>query len=675
MEPLGFLGDLLAAFAVAGVIVLLFHRVRLPPVVGLLVAGMVMGPYGLSLIHDVHRVETLAEIGVVVLLFSVGLEFSLQRLAGMSRLMVRVGIPQVAICTIVGTAGTWIPFGDVRPALLAGMLLAMSSTAVVFKLLSDRGELTAPQGNLSAAVLLIQNLLVVVCMVILPLLAAQEQAAQSVWRSLGLGAVVVIALLAAGRWVLPLVLYHVVRTHNRELLLIVLVLVCLGSSAVTALMRWSLALGAFLAGLALSESEYASQTLAEVLPFRDTLASLFFISIGMLLDLSFLMQNLLFVACLVVAVINVKSIAAALPAMLAGYPLRIALLAGLALAQVGEFSLILADRGQALGLLTREQYQVFLATAVLTVTPTPFLIMAGPWLGNCFDQIKFLDRWHRQAQRELPAVVKARNHVIIIGYGLNGRNLARVLRAVDIKHVVLDLNPETVRQARRAGEPVSFGDCTRPHVLEHLCIGAARPLVIAISDPVSSRRAVAHARRLNPNLTIIVRTRYLLEIDELSRLGANVIIPEEFETSVEIFARVLRGYDIPRNVILDLIERVRSDHYELLRDVNPAMAKVELPFDILGLMEVETCLIRAGSPVEGSTLGQLRLRSSTGATVIGVRRQGELQVNPGADFASQAGDIAILVGDRLQIDRAHLALDPFLSAVDRAPASEKETQP
>src|SRR5262245_14836901 len=377
MDGVHFLRDLLIAFAAAGAGVFLFHRLRVPSVVGLLAAGVLAGPNGLGLVQDPEHIRALAEIGVVVLLFAVGLEFSLPRLVGLGRLMARVGVPQVLLCLAAGAAATWGYFGDGRPAVLAGLLLAMSSTAVVFKLLTDRGELAAPQGNVSAAVLLFQDLLVVGCMVLLPLLAARGGGGPPAWQTLAVGVGVVAAMLLGGRFLLPRLLHQVVRTHNRELFLIALVLVCLGSAALTASMGWSLALGAFLAGLALSESEYATQTLAEVLPFRDTLSCLFFISVGMLLDIGFVTANLPLVVGAVGAVVVLKFVAGSMPTLLAGYPIRISVLAGVTLAQIGEFSFILAERGVALELLDHAQYQTFLAAAVLTITLTPLCIAVG----------------------------------------------------------------------------------------------------------------------------------------------------------------------------------------------------------------------------------------------------------------------------------------------------------
>jgi len=575
-----FLADLVIVFAVAAAVVFAFGQFQLPSVVGLLVAGVLVGPYGLSLVSDLHVVEALAEIGVVVLLFTVGLEFSLSRLIVMLPTMARVGLPQIIGTTALVTVATWWYLGTLPQAVFAGMLVAMSSTAIVLKLLADRGETAAPHGRLTVAVLLLQDLVVVAAMLAVPLLASAAgvrpppQATAAVGHAGGLfanpvasvaaGLATVAAVLAVGRVLVPRILHAVVRLRNRELFLMTIVLACLGTAAITAQVGLSLALGAFLAGLLLSESEYGHQAFTEVLPFRDTLASLFFVSVGMLLDVRFLAEHAALVAVTVLAIVLGKTAMTAIPALLAGYPPRTSLLAGAALAQVGEFSFVLGSRGAEAGLLDRDDYQTFLAAAVLTMAATPLLAVALPgWLDR-LSTSRLCGWW--LADRTPPADrQELADHVIIAGFGLNGRNLAAALAEFGVPHVVLELNPETVRHERALGLDIHYGDCTRAAVLEHVGITRARAYVLAISDAASMRRSVRIARELAPGVRIIVRTEYVLEVEELRHLGADEVIPAEFETALAIFDRVLSIYDVPEATIDDRVDRMRLENYGFLR--------------------------------------------------------------------------------------------------------------
>ena len=574
-----FLADLVIVFAVAAAIVFAFGQFRLPSVVGLLVAGVLVGPYGLSLISDLHVVEVLAEIGVVVLLFTVGLEFSLSRLLVMLPTMARVGLPQIVGTTVLVTAATWWYLGTLPQAVFAGMLVAMSSTAIVLKLLADRGETATPHGRIAIAVLLLQDLVVVAAMLAVPLLATAagvdppaEAAAVShggglfanPLASVAAGLALVVAVLAVGRLVVPRILHEVVRLRNRELFLMTIVLACLGTAAITAQAGLSLALGAFLAGLVLSESEYGHQAFTEVLPFRDTLASLFFVSVGMLLDIRFLADHAALVAATVLAIVVGKAAMTAVPALLAGYPPRTSLLAGAALAQVGEFSFVLGSRGAQAGLLDRDDYQTFLAAAVLTMAVTPLLAAALPgWLDR-LSRSRWCGGWLAD-QTPPTSRQDLADHVIIAGFGLNGRNLAAALTECGVPFVVLELNPETVRRERAHGLDIHYGDCTRAAVLEHAGIARARAFVLAISDAASTRRSVRIARELAAGLRIIVRTEYVLEVEELRHLGADEVIPAEFETALALFDRVLAIYDVPAATVDDLTERMRLENYGFLR--------------------------------------------------------------------------------------------------------------
>jgi CPA2 family monovalent cation:H+ antiporter-2 len=651
-----FLVDLVVVFAVATAVVFAFGRARVPSVVGLLVAGVLVGPYGLSLVSDVEVVEVLAEIGVVVLLFTVGLEFSLARLVVMLPLMARIGLPQIAGTTALVAAATCWYLGTLPQAIFAGLLVAMSSTAIVLKLLADRGETATPHGRIAVAVLLLQDLFVVAAMLAVPLLARAagvEPAAvhdghapaalhpgppfASPLLSVVAGLAVVVAVVAAGRLVVPRVLHEVVRLRNRELFLMTIVLVCLGTAAITAQVGLSLALGAFLAGLCLSESEYGHQAFTEVLPFRDTLASLFFVSVGMLLDIHFVLDHAAVVAATVAAIVVCKTLVTAVPALAAGFPARTSLLAGATIAQVGEFSFVLGSRGAAAGLLSPADYQTFLAAAVATMALTPLLSAVLPgWLerlGRTRACRRFLGELPPATAR--PALA---DHVVIAGFGLNGRNLASALAEFGVPHVVLEMNPQTVRRERSFGLDIHYGDCTRAAVLEHAGIDRARAYVIAISDPASTRRSVRVARELAPDVRIFVRTEYVSEVDELKALGADEVIPEEFETALSLFERVLGIYDVPEDTIDDLADRMRLENYGFLRAVprrhrGPA-----------GDADLGSCRVAPASAAAGRSIGGLGVRSATGATVIAVQRAGRTHRNPGPDFVLEAGDEVSLVG-------------------------------
>jgi len=647
--------DLVIVFAVAAAVVFAVGRLRVPSVVGLLMAGVLVGPYGLSLVSDLHVVEVLAEIGVVVLLFTVGLEFSLSRLLVMLPTMARVGLPQIAGTTLVVAAATWWYLGTLPQAVFAGMLVAMSSTAIVLKLLADRGETATPHGRVAVAVLLLQDLVVVAAMLAVPLLAAAagiapptpEPGIRSVDHAVGLfadplaavaaGMAVVVAVLVAGRLLVPRMLHEVVRLRNRELFLMTIVLACLGTAAVTAQAGLSLALGAFLAGLVLSESEYGHQAFTEVLPFRDTLASLFFVSVGMLLDIGFVAEHAALVAVTVLGIMVGKAAMTALPAVVAGYPMRTSLLAGAALAQVGEFSFVLGSRGAEAGLLGRDDYQTFLAAAVISMAATPLLAAVLPgWLDR-LSRTRVCGRLLAESSPSDPPAMLS-DHVIIAGFGLNGRNLAAALAEFGVPHVVLELNPETVRRERSLGLDIHYGDCTRAAVLEHAGIARARTFVLAISDAASTRRSVRIARELAPTVRILVRSEYVAEVDELRQLGADEVIPAEFETALALFDRVLSIYDVPEATVDDLADRMRLESYGFLRSVPRIQHRVK------NGMQPRACRVPPGSPAVGRSIGELRLRSATGATVVGIRHDGRLVTNPGPDYRFAAGDEVTVVG-------------------------------
>jgi len=402
--------------------------------------------------------------------------------------------------------------------------------------------------------------------------------------------------------------------------------------------------------------------MAELLPFRDVFISLFFVTVGMLVQTEFLRAHPILAVGGVVLVMGGKTLLAAVGPALLGYSGRVALLAGLAVSQIGEFSFVLAREGRGAGLLPEGLYQTFLPIAVLTMLVTPFLLQGGPGILDRLERFVPIRRLLPGLRSEVIAMADQplTDHVIVAGYGLNGRNLAAALRSIRAPYLIVELNAQTVQQARGRGEPAFYGDATREEILRALGVERARMLVVAISDPGATRRMVRVARGLNPHIHIIARTRYVVEIPELTRLGADVVIPEEFETSIEIFARVLAYYDVPRADIDTLVDRIRASHYEALRGGDGA-GRLHLG-TVAGVpqMGVERLRLTPESPLVGKQLSATGLRTQTGALVLSVTRGDEEIATPGPQFRLAAGDVLVVVGQPHQLRAAakHIAGEP-----------------
>jgi CPA2 family monovalent cation:H+ antiporter-2 len=650
-----FLKDLLIVFALGGLVVYALRAIRLPPIVGLLVAGAAMGPHGFSLVEDSHRVEVLAEVGVVLLLFTVGLEFSLGQLLKMWRMLVFGGGGQVMGCIVVVALATSFRGEGFGKPLFFGFLAALSSTAIVLRSFGERAQLGSPLGRIVLGVLLFQDLCIVPLMLVTPLLSGRGGGTQSLLFTLLQALAVVLAVVFFARRLVPPMLASVVRSRSRELFLTFLLVVCLGTAYLTSLAGLSLALGAFLAGLAVSESEYSHQALAEAIPFRDAFGSLFFVSIGMLMDVRFVFSEPWLVLGVLVLLIVIKTLTAALPALLLGFPVHLSLNAGLALAQVGEFAFVLSRSGLELGLIDEAENQVFLAASVLSMLLTPLLIYAGGEVARRLPH-DAIARHPIGADESAPA--RASDHVVIAGYGVNGQNLARALSSAAIPYAIVEMNPETVRAARGRGEPMHYGDCTRVAVLQSLGIERARMYVVAISDAASTRQTTSLARSLNPHIEILVRTRFVAEVEELRRLGANEVIPEEFETSIEIFARVLHKFDVPKNLILDAVAHVRGGMYDMLRGQSRSSRALSSRISGLDALEIERFELREGSATIGRTLSELELRRITGATVLAVKRGDVVHPSPSGDFCLELSDTIVVMGEPSAIDKVLALVDP-----------------
>jgi len=649
-----FLKSLEVIFIASAAVILLLYKLKIPSLIGFIVAGIIIGPHGVGLIKDIHFIQILAEIGVILLLFTIGIEFSMTKLFRIKKAVLGGGGSQVFLTIGISAAITYIAIGNINKSLFFGFLYALSSTAIVLKLLTERGEVDSPHGHTMVGILIFQDLCIVPLMLLIPALSGDGIDIIDIGAKMGKAAVIIAVVLLSARWIVPALLHQVVRTKSRELFLTTIILLCLGIALLTSRFGLSLALGAFLAGLIISESEYAHQAISDILPFKDSFMGLFFVSIGMLMDTGFVIDNWIRIAQVVALIFILKIITGTVSALLIGNSLRTSVLTGLGLAQIGEFSFVLAVAGKASGLISEEFYQIFLSSSVLTMIITPFMLNAAPsasdWIA-ARPLLKKLSRKRKTLEGE-GSPRKKHDHVIIVGFGLNGRNLGKVLKEAEIPYAVLEMNSDTVREMRKKGEPIYYGDGTSQEILHKLSIAKARLLVIAISDPVSTRRIVSIARHANPQIYIIVRTRYLIEVDDLKSLGADEVIPEEFETSIEIFSRVLHRYSFPRNVILEMVEKIRSNSYNALRSVEVPRRNLFEKYEWLPEIEIDGYRVEEGSHLDEKTIKELQVRKKTGVTIIAVRRGKTVHTIPEPDFIIKKGDFLLFTGDRENMNSA-----------------------
>uniref|UniRef100_I2Q226 Kef-type K+ transport system, predicted NAD-binding component n=1 Tax=Desulfovibrio sp. U5L TaxID=596152 RepID=I2Q226_9BACT len=635
------LPDITVIFGLAVVVILVCHRLKIPALVGMLLTGILCGPHGLGLVRSAHDVEILSEIGVILLLFTIGLELSLADLTRLRRPVFLGGAAQMAL--------TWLVFFDVSffvldfsggAAVLIGMLAALSSTAIVLKTLQERAEMEAPHGRVTLGILVFQDLLAVPMMLSVPLLAGQTFGfTNSIVFTIAKGALVLILLVVLSRKLMPILLLSIVRTRSRELFLLTALGVCLAVSLLTASIGLSLSLGAFLAGLLLSGSDYRENLHEAVLPFKDVFTALFFISIGMLLDMAPAMQHWIEILGAAALLLAVKAVLAGAATRITGYPRRTAVLVGLALCQVGEFSFILAKAGFDQKVISEHFYQKFLAASILTMVLAPFLIALAPRAASLLARLT-----GRRDIPEGPPSPLLTDHLIILGFGAGGRQLARAAQAGGIPYVVLEMNPDTVRKESKKGEPIVFGDASKPGVLRHVGVRDAKALAVVISDAAAARRAVEVARNENPALYIVARTRFNSEIKALLDIGANDVIAEEFEASLVVFARVLGKFMVPRDDIERMAQDIRREGYRaMLPDSLAAMASFSPDKSLAGL-HVAVFTVDAASKLAGKTLEEVRLRRDHNLTVAAARRGEEFVPNPDGPFALSPGDRLYVMG-------------------------------
>ena len=629
----------------------LFTRLRLPPLVGFLLAGILVGPHGFGWVRSGHEVELLAEIGVILLLFTIGLEFSLERLMRIKRAVLLGGSVQLVVTAVVVTLLSAWGGLKLNQAVFFGLAIALSSTAIVLKVLQEKSWLETPHGQSILGMLIFQDIAVVPILLSVQILGGSEPLTAG-----GLGllllkmAAVLVVIFYGINYVIPKLFRSVAQTQNREIFLLFVIVLCFSVAWLTSKAGLSLALGGFLSGLVISRSEYSLQALSSIQPFRDVFTSFFFVSIGMLFNVGAVVANPLLIVGLGLAVYALKSVLAAAGALTLRLPLRSAVFTGLALGQVGEFSFIALQAGAETGLVGARLYDTTLAFAVVSMALTPFVIAVAPRLGRLVDRI-----WP-QSFEEDSSDVSMRDHLLVIGFGVSGRNMAQAARFADIPYLILELNPVTVSEQQALGVPIHSGDATQAGVLEHFGIKGAAVMVVAVNDPQATRHIVQLAKTLNPSLHLIVRTRFVEELPALRAVGADEIVSEQYEASIEMFARILARYSVSVEDIEQAVGMIRAQDYGLLRGRRQSSGNIT--HVRLEREEGDVCSLPvvSKSPVSQMTLAQTHLWTTYQVTVVAIQREGRVLNNPRGDEVLSAGDEVYVIGRPQDVVNAYLTL-------------------
>lgn len=643
------LSDIVWIFGLATLVIWGFMKLKIPTIIGFLFTGALAGPYGLSLVTASTTVEVLSEIGVILLLFVIGMEFSLKSLMSIKKAVFIGGALQVTLTIGASTLIAYYLGFDWNIAVFIGFLFSLSSTAIVLKLLQEAGQVNTIPGRTTLAILIFQDVVIVPLMLFTPMLAGEtDNVAMSLLFLALKGAGVVFLTLIAAKYLIPRVLFMIAKTRNEELFLLSIIVICFAVAFLTSLLGLSLGLGAFLAGLIISESDYSHHATGKILPFREVFLSFFFVSVGMLFDITFLYQHILLILGFTLLTFLVKFIMTSIAVRAIGQNFKDAFMVGFSIFQVGEFSLLLAKEGLRYDLLDPETYQYFLAISILTMAATPFILDRRESLACGILKIPLPERINNRFTKKTAPMAELdeelKDHLIIIGYGLNGKNLSRAAKSANIPYTIVEMNPITVKEESIKGEPIIFGDAANSAILEHVHINKARVVVIAISNPDATKRIISNIRHLTQNPYIIVRTRFVTEIEENINLGADEVIPEEFETSIEIFTRVLEKYLVSKHDVEEFTEEVRAHNYEMFTKLaapGPSRFKINLPDINLVGFKVE----KDSGDYINTPFKDAKIREKLGVNVVAIKRDGKTisELDPGMKL--KLGDMVYVVGN------------------------------
>ncbi|HEX2967517.1 MAG TPA: cation:proton antiporter [Bacteroidales bacterium] len=646
------LKGIVIVFALSIFVNLIFTRIRIPTVVGYLLTGIIAGPNLLSLAGGKNEIETLAEIGVVMLMFTIGMEFSLQHLLKIRRIVFFGGFIQVFITAGIFTLISTLYPMNIKSGIFIGFLVALSSSALVMKLLQERSEITSNYGRTVLGILIFQDLLLVPLLLFTNHLANNTVDLQGEMIILALKVFIIIGLVYAGnKWIFPRLLHIVALTKNQEIFLMSVFLICFAIALLTSKMGMSLAFGAFLAGLMISDSEYSHNVFGNFLPIKDIFASFFFVSIGMLLDLSFLGNNLLLVILTVILVISVKTIIAGGTGFILGHTLHGTLLIGLSLSQVGEFSFILAKMGNDFSILPDFYYQLFLAVAVITIAVTPFLFKVSLPVYNRLIKLSLpqylVNGLFPLKETEIPDF---RDHLVIIGKDSSALKLSSMAKSNNLKHVSIVFDPVIAKEKMKDGDLVVYGDAINEPVLKKAHVGTADIIIVSVGSILPAVSIVEKVRSMNSDAYIIVRSPLTRNVGQLYHAGADQVLPEKLEIAIDMYDRILIHRDVPVKEINRIIRKIRISNLGVFTG-NDTGNKTNV-LDEFNEIEITKIVVNEGSFAESKSPAGIELRKKTGVTLLAIRRGDLVIEHPVPDTVFHKNDFAYVLGDPDQIETA-----------------------
>ncbi len=641
---LGVLKDIVIIFALSTFVNFIFTRIRIPAIIGYLITGVIAGPHLLRLISSPENVEVMAEIGVILLMFTIGLEFSLNHLLNIRKVVFLGGFMQLLLTAGVTMLTARVFHFEWTEAIFVGFLTALSSTAVVLKLLQERSELTTHYGKTVVGILIFQDIILIPLLLFTPMLGgATADVGHDLLILMLKTAGILIFIWVGTKWLMPKVLHLIAMTRSHELFLMSLLLICLAVAMLTHQLGMSLAFGAFLAGLMISDTEYSHSAFGNLIPFKDVFTSFFFVSIGMLLDMGFVIDHPWLVIGSVLLVIILKAFIAGLTAFALGHTFFGTVVVGFSLAQVGEFSFILAGLGLTHKIITPEHYQLFLAVAITSMALSPLLIQTAQPLAKLILRLPLppfiVNGLFPLRQVEIPEISK---HVVLIGKDSRAINLADMIRSMKLPFTSIVFDTDRARKEMEKGNMTVFGDATYEPVLRQAFVHTAGLVVVSVGNLITALSIVEHIRTMNKHAHVIVRTRHVTDIEELYKLGANQVIPEEFETAIDFFERILGKYLIPRMDIERAIARVRKDNYGIFRE----RGRVRGSTLLRDIPDIEIAAVRVGekSVFAGKTIAETAMRKTCGVTMVAIKHRDTVVPNPEPLTTINGNDIAYLLG-------------------------------